>query len=85
MLSASLNKTFPFLSLSVYEKGTADKLINSNKLHVLKGSKKEMFYLTTHLKNIYIRFHGFGHMVKDHSDSERGNPLSPPHGLLVST
>ena len=23
----------------------------------------------------------FGHMIKDHSDSERGNPL-PPHGLL---
>ena len=24
---------------------------------------------------------GVGHMVKDHSASERGNPL-PPHGLL---
>ena len=24
---------------------------------------------------------GVGHMVKDHSDSEKGNPL-PPHGLL---
>ena len=26
-------------------------------------------------------FYGVGHMVKDHSDSERGNPL-PLHGLL---
>ena len=26
-------------------------------------------------------YNGIGHMVKDHSDSERGNPL-PPHGLL---
>ena len=26
-------------------------------------------------------YYGIGHTVKDHSDSERGNPL-PPHGLL---
>ena len=26
-------------------------------------------------------FNFYGYMVKDHSDSERGNPL-PPHGLL---
>ena len=25
--------------------------------------------------------YGVGHMVKDHSDSKRGNPL-PPHGLF---
>ena len=36
-----------------------------------------MFYLTTHSTHfIYVR-----HMVKDHSDSEKGNPL-PPHRLL---
>ena len=29
----------------------------------------------------YLRIYGVGHMVKDHSDSERRNPL-PPHGLL---
>ena len=28
-----------------------------------------------------LRLYGVRHMVKDHSDSERGNPL-PPHGLL---
>ena len=33
------------------------------------------------LNTIYLRLYGIGHMVKDHSDSERGNPL-PPHGLL---
>ena len=27
----------------------------------------------------YLRLYVIGHMVKDHSDSERGNPL-PPHG-----
>ena len=29
----------------------------------------------------YLRLYGVGHMVKDQSDSERGNPL-PSHGLL---
>ena len=28
----------------------------------------------------YLRLYGVRHMVKDHSDSEKGNPL-PPHGL----
>ena len=32
-----------------------------------------MFYLTTHSTHLYLRLYGFGHMVKDHSDSERGN------------
>ena len=33
------------------------------------------------LNTIYLRLYGVGHMVKDHTDSERGYPL-PPHGLL---
>ena len=33
------------------------------------------------LNTFYLRLYGGTHMVKDHSDSERGNPL-PPHGLL---
>ena len=36
------------------------------------------------LNTFYLRRYGVKHMVKDHSDSERGNPL-PPHGLLVVT
>ena len=43
--------------------------------------RKEMFYLTTHSTHLYLRLYGVGHMVKDHSNSERGN-LLPPHGLL---
>ena len=43
--------------------------------------RKEMFYLTTHSTHFILRLYGVGHMVKDHSDSERGNPLLP-HGLL---
>ena len=33
------------------------------------------------LNTFYLQLYGVGHMVKDHSDSERGNPLLP-HGLL---
>ena len=38
----------------------------------LIGSKEDV---------LYLRLYGVGHMVKDHLDSERGNPL-PPHELL---
>ena len=33
------------------------------------------------LNTFYLRLYGVGQMVKDHSDSEKGN-LMPPHRLL---
>ena len=33
------------------------------------------------LNTFYLLLYGIRHMVKDHSGSERGNPL-PPHGLV---
>ena len=33
------------------------------------------------LNTFYLQLYGVRHMVKDHSDSEKGNPLSP-HRLL---
>ena len=39
-----------------------------------------MFYLTTHSTH-FIYGYGKEHMVKNHSDRERGNPL-PTHRLL---
>ena len=42
--------------------------------------RKEMFYLTTHSTH-FIYIYMTSDMVKDHSDSEKGNPL-PPHTLL---
>ena len=33
------------------------------------------------LNTLNLRLYGVRHMVKEHSNSERGNPL-PPHGLL---
>ena len=34
------------------------------------------------LNTFYLRLYGVRHMVKDHSDSEKGNPL-PPHRLFL--
>ena len=47
-------------------------------VHVVYGRKEGnvLFNATTHLQ-----LYGVRHMVKDHLDSERGNPLLP-HGLL---
>ena len=33
------------------------------------------------LNTFYTQLYGVGHMVKDYSYSESGNPLSPLHGL----
>ena len=35
------------------------------------------------LNTFYLQLYGVKHMVKDHSDSEKGN-LLPPHRLLLS-
>ena len=43
-----------------------------------------MFLFNDTLNTFYLRLYGVRHMVKDHSDSERRNPL-PPHGLLLPT
>ena len=40
-----------------------------------------MFYLMMHSTHFILRLYDVRHMVKDHSDSERGNPLLP-HGLI---
>ena len=40
-----------------------------------------MFYFDDAINTFYIQLYGIRHMVKDHSDSEKGNQL-PPHGLL---
>ena len=46
--------------------------------------EKEMFFLFNDVLNtFYLQLYGVRHMVKDHSDSEKGNP-QPPHRLLLS-
>ena len=47
----------------------------------LEGRKEGNVLFNDALNTFYLRLYGVGHMVKYHSDSERGNPL-PPHGLF---
>ena len=87
MLTASLNKTFTFLSVYI-----------TSVFSIVHHEWKQMMYdwkHTSYNKNVfaregsvlfndalntfYLRLYGVGHMEKDHSDSKRGNPL-PPHG-----
>ena len=45
------------------------------------GRKQGNVLFNDALNTFYLRLYGVRHMVKDYSDSERGNPL-PPHRLL---
>ena len=48
----------------------------------LKGKERKGNVLFNDALNIfYLRLYGVRHMVKNHSDRKRGNPL-PPHRLL---
>ena len=51
------------------------------KMTYYNGRKEGNVLFNDTLNTFYLLLYGVGHMVKDHSDSERGNPL-PPHGLL---
>ena len=46
-----------------------------------EGRKEGTVLFNDVLNTFYLRLYGVRHMVKDHSDSEKGNPL-PPHRLL---
>ena len=46
-----------------------------------QGWKEGTVLFNDALDTFYLWLYGVRYMVKDHSDSERGNPL-PPHGLL---
>ena len=79
MLSVSLNKTFPsFLPVSgtVYIKDPLQQ-------YLLKEGRERNVLFNDTLNTFYLRLYGVRHMVKDHSDSEKGNPR-PPHRLLLS-
>ena len=46
------------------------------------GRRKGNVLCTDALSTFHLWLYGIRHMVKDHSDNLRGNPLSPRHGLL---
>ena len=51
-------------------------------LSVVDDWKEGNVLFNNSFNTFLIRIYGVGHMVKDHSDIERGDPLLPLHGLL---
>ena len=59
-----------------------DQKVNANcVLSSNEGRKEGNVLFNDALDTFYLRLYGVWHMVEDHLNSERGNPLSP-HGLL---
>ena len=52
-------------------------------MHVCICTREKHVLFNDALNTFYLRLYGVRYMVKDHSDSEKGNPL-PPHRLLLS-
>ena len=50
--------------------------------HRMNWKEGNVFLFNDALNTFYLRLYGVRPMVKDHSDSERGNPLPSLHGLL---
>ena len=50
-------------------------------LHGQRVRKEGYILFNYALNTFYLHLYGVRHMVKDHSDSEKGNPL-PPYRLL---
>ena len=55
---------------------------NRRKQNMVRERERNVLFNDA-LNTFYLRLYGVRHMVKDHSDSEKGNPL-PPHRLLLS-
>ena len=58
-------------------------ITNEEKCKLLTERERKNLLFNDALNTFYLRYYGVRHMVKDHSDSEKGNPL-PPHRLLLS-
>ena len=51
-----------------------EKLRNSLLCIIKSHRKEDIFLFNDALNTFHLQLYGIGHMVKDHSDSERGNP-----------
>ena len=60
---------------------SVDRMCMTNSSTIQERERNVLF--NDALNTFYLRLYGVRHMVKDHSDSEKGNPL-PPHRLLLS-
>ena len=66
--------------ISTVHKNNADHCFLFNSI----GANSSVTVMPINLSGaiFYVYLWLYGHMVKDHSDSERGNPLPPLHGMF---
>ena len=57
------------------KKREEEEVKNKKRANKEKGRKEGNVLFNDALNAFYLRLYGVGNMVKDHSDSERGNPL----------
>ena len=62
-------------------RSVSQKSNTASPLSVPEGKKERKLLFNDASNTFYLRLYGVRHIVKDNSDSERGNPL-PPHWLL---
>ena len=74
-----LNSASYFFTM-LYE-GAFSPSVTTMSVWISLGRKEEGNVLFNYALFYYLRLYGVRHMVKDHSDSEKGNPL-PPYRLL---
>ena len=67
--------------LNQYKKKEGNVLFNDTHNTFIYGRKEGRVLFNDTLNTFHLRLYCVRHMVEDHSDSKRGNPLSP-HGLL---
>ena len=75
-------KTTLLLISVVYSVLAIKPTVNENQTGLANGGERNVLFNDA-LNTFYLRLYGVRHMVKDHSNSEKGNPL-PPHRLLLS-
>ena len=54
---------------------------NEELMMMIMNNEEGIVLFNDALNTFYLRLYGVGHVVKDHTDSEKRHPL-PPHGLL---
>ena len=71
----------PVINIKHSSYNLTQQLFIDNTKHAIKGRKEGNVLINDALNTFYLRYYGVRHMVKDHSDSEKANPL-PSHRLL---
>ena len=68
---------------SAHKNNTVNSVKSFKNSYFVERKKERNVLFNDALNTFYQRLYGVRHMVKDHSDSKKGNPL-PPHRLLLS-